>query len=62
MDIYDRIVTVWPHLAILSARARDGSIQARNALATNVLMGNMRPPLTAQDALTISKWLPVARR
>ena len=61
-DIYDRIITAWPHLRILATRARDGEISARNTLANNVLSAAAKPPLTAQDIWTISDWLPAARR
>ena len=61
-DIYDRIITAWPHLRILATRARDGNIAARNTLANNVLSGAAKPPLTVQDYWTISGWLPIARR
>ena len=62
MDIYQRMKTAWPHLSTLAKRARAGNTSARNALATNVLSGSIKPPLTTQDTWTISDWHPQANR
>ena len=56
--IYDRISTAWPHLGNLADKARRGDVQARNALATSVLLAAARAPLTAQDILAVSRTQP----
>ena len=59
-DIYDRIIAAWPHLEALVNRARTGDLAARNTVATNVLLGIARDPLTIKDIWQIAQWQSTA--
>ncbi|MCY4559001.1 MAG: ParB/RepB/Spo0J family partition protein [Chloroflexi bacterium] len=54
--IHDRIIAAWPHLGLVADRARQGDLHARKVVATTVLMGAIRSPLTLHDIRDISKW------
>ena len=56
--IYDRVTKAFPHLETLANDAREGSREARIALAENVLEELAPEPLAVHDLCLIAGYIP----